>query len=310
MTHWPVIDGIAVFGNIKTKNELVTDEMKRLLNLTESSGWDVASFEYAKSRIAKGSMPVEDQRMADWKYLLSLNNKSSALVLGCGWGTVPIALSEICANVYAIDTVWEKIVYLNILVGQHRINNLYPIYVSDRYEIPFPKRYFNLITVREYQWSTGQPVSFRGIVRRVYNLLSEEGVVSFSIGNRLAFQYLLRRTEKNDRSHFHNIFGYKHILQEEGFSDIQFYAPLPDYDGIPLFYVPVENNRAMAYFFHNIFPLFEMVSPEVKRLYAFDYKIAKIAVRLALSSRLTSLAKFFVPGFIIIAKKQERINAT
>jgi len=310
MTHWPVIDGIAVFGNIKTKNELVTDEMKRLLNLTESSGWDVASFEYAKSRIAKGSMPVEDQRMADWKYLLSLNNKSSALVLGCGWGTVPIALSEICENVYAIDTVWEKIVYLNILVGQHRINNLYPIYVSDRYEIPFPKRYFNLITVREYQWSTGQPVSFRGIVRRVYNLLSEEGVVSFSIGNRLAFQYLLRRTEKNDRSHFHNIFGYKHILQEEGFSDIQFYAPLPDYDGIPLFYVPVENNKAMAYFFHNIFPLFEMVSPEVKRLYAFDYKIAKIAVRLALSSRLTSLAKFFVPGFIIIAKKQERINAT
>jgi hypothetical protein len=46
-----------------------------------------------------------------------------------------------------------------------------------------------------------------------------------------------------------------------------------------------------------------MVSPEVKKHYSFQFSVAKIGVKIALIFQLTWLAKYFAPGFSIIAKK-------
>ena len=281
------------------------DEIRQLLYVAESDGWETALYDFTKAQVARDGTVPEDQRTADWKYLLPLNNDSVALVIGCGWSTVPFALSETCAKVYTIDSIWHKIAFLNIRKRQQGIDNLYPIYVSGSLDFPFPEKRFDFVAVRNFQWGATQSIQLRDVVRSVNGLLREGGVAYFSLGNRWGFQQLLRRN-KNTSSPtlpLHTIFGYRHILQVEGFSEIQFYAPLPHYDGVPLFYVPLEDTQAMSFFFRNIFPLFEAVSPEVKRAYAFEYVVAKMGVRLALLFRLTGLAKVFVPGFSIIAKK-------
>jgi len=163
-------------------------------------------------------------------------------------------------------------------------------------------------------------------LRRVYYHLKNDGYLYIGIENRFGFQYLLGGKDHNGlpfvsllprfmanllskrfagepyTTYQYSIYGYKKALQEVGFSEIKFYAPLPQYR-TPLFYIPLDNVNVLNYFFKNIFPLFNMVSPEVKRHYAFQYKVAKIGVKIALIFKLTWLAKFIAPGFSIIAKK-------
>ena len=290
---------------IRLMNE-TTMKSDSYLSIAESVGWDVALFEYTKSQVARGRSLLEDRRAADWIYFLPFKSNSIALSIGCGWGTVPIALSETCARVYAIDPEWERIKFLDIRKKQQRIDNLFPIYVSGCLDLPFSQGQFDFVSVsvKGFRWCATEPISFRKIVQRVYDLLKKDGIAYLSLGNRLAFQDLLWRNRKSSASlPLHTIFGYRRILKEEGFSDIHFYAPLPHHNGIPLFYLSLENTEALNYFFQNIFPLFEMASPEVKKQYGLQYKLVKIGVRLALIFRLTNLAKYFVPGFSIIATK-------
>ena len=284
-------------------NKRVDDQVGKLLSDTETHGWKKAFYEFSKAEIGSGGTVPEDQRIADWKYLLPLNRDTRALVFGCGWGTVAVALSEICGTVGVIDSDCEKLSFLNGRKKQQRIDNLYPIYVKDRSGFPFSESSFDLVSVGGHSWGVNQPVEVRDIVRDAHGLLKDGGTVYLSFRNRLAFQDLLKWGKSSAPFRLHTAYGYRRILQAEGFSEIQFYAPLPRYDGIPLFYLPLENSHALNFFLRNIFPLFEMVSPEVKRAYAMEYAVAKLGVRLTLLFRLATLAKIFVPGFNIVAKK-------
>jgi hypothetical protein len=64
----------------------------------------------------------------------------------------------------------------------------------------------------------------------------------------------------------------------------------------------MEHHNVLDYFFYNIFPLFEVVSQETKRVYGMQYTVAKIGVRLAKILRLTAMTKLFFPGFSVIAR--------
>lgn len=302
--RWPVKDGISVFCESDPIhiNKAQKEKIVYLLDSAESDGFDKALYDYNKARVLRDELISEDQRIADWKYLLPLNRDSVALSFGCRMGTIPAALAETCKRVYVIDAVWERITFLNIRRRQHGIDNLCPIYVNSISDIPFPAKYFDIVSVRECDWGATL-FRFRDLVQRVYGLLKEGGTAYLSVGNRLSYRHLFQRHKISASPPLHTIYGYRRMLRSEGFSDCHFYAPLPDHDGIPLFYLPLQNTEALNYFFENIFPLFEMVSPEVKKQYGFQYKLAKIGVRVALLFRLTTLAKFLVPGFGIIATK-------
>ena len=70
-----------------------------------------------------------------------------------------------------------------------------------------------------------------------------------------------------------------------------------------MFYVPVDEPQGMAFFLKDIFPLFEMVSPEIKHTYSREYALAKAAVYLTQVLHLESAVRLFVSGFGIVAKK-------
>ena len=95
------------------------------------------------------------------------------------------------------------------------------------------------------------------------------------------------------------------MLRAEGFGGVRFYTPLPQHEVVPLFYLPLDDSKSIAFFFRSIFPLLDTISSEAKKAYALEYALAKLVVQIALFCRLTWLARYFVPGFSIIAQKSE-----
>ena len=306
---WPIKGGIPFFYSSGDELDAASNDngIDRLASLAETTGWENALFEFTKLQLMRGETPKEDLRSTDWLYLLSLDSDSVVLVLGCGLGTVPIALSERCKLVYAVDSSWDQVKFLNIRKTQQGIDNLFPIYVSGELDLPINTEKFDFVAVTHFPWNTTAGKNFADFTNFINGLLIENGEVYLRLGNKLAFRTPFLYRPSNKAFPLHTVFTYKRILKAKGFNDIQIYAPLPRYDRIPLFYVPVENTSALKFFFRTIFPLFEMASPEVKRNYALEYTLAKIGVKLAILFRLTSLAKIFVPGFGIIAKKKNNV---
>lgn len=279
------------------------EETRQVLLIAESKGLEAAFYDICRDQVRRDGRISENQRSADWKYLLPLNQDSNALVFGSGMGTIPISLAESCSKVYAIDSGWHKIVFLNKRKNQQRVKNLYPIYVNGDLNLPFLDHQFDLITVGEFGWKGKKSFQFEDLIQTIDNLLNVDGMLFLSLENRLGFQKFLWRKEEGVFPSLHTIVGYKRILQAKGFINVQIYAPLPSPRGTPLFYLPLDDTQALKFFFQHIFPLFEAVSPEVKQSYDFEYFFAKLTVRVAQIFGLICLTKFFVPGFNIIAQK-------
>lgn len=284
------------------KNHIQLDhfELNDLLEIARSEGWSPASFTFFKELLGKKGAYLEDERQADWKYLLPLQKDRVSLVMGCGFGTLPVALTEISKEVYAVDGSAGKVDFLNIRKQQQVLETLHPIKIESWDSLPFMPESFDLISAAAYP----NELPFQTFARQVGTLLKPGGVVQFNLGNRLGFQNLLNLERKSFGVTLHTLKGYQKILEKNGFNQVTVYTPLPSYKGVPMFYVPLAGNQAMNFFLKNIFPLFERVSPEVKQHYALQYKIARLGVRIALQFKLTWLARYFVPGFCLFAWKK------
>jgi SAM-dependent methyltransferase len=282
--------------------------IEHIVQVAESTGWNIAMYRYARTEIGAGHVLAEDERAADWRFLLPTGGRTrTALVLGCGLGTIPVALCDMFAKVYAVDVIPARVRLLELRAAQHRIANLVPIHVAPGGPLPFEAERFDLIVARSSDWDFGSApprggVAVATVARDVRRLLEAGGIVYLSVPNRLSYQRLLRPGSAG-AGLARSLGGYRRDLAAAGFVDIRFYAPLPSHEGIPLFYVPLADPALLEYFFDSIFPLLEAVSPEVKGLYGREYRVAKSAVRLAGPLRLTGLARYFVPGFGIVARR-------
>lgn len=298
LATWYKINGIPYFGDEHDKYR--NQDISKFLCVAESDGWDKALYEfvYKKSKFSK--IPKEDQRISDWKYLLPAHRDRFTLVIGCGHSTVPIMLADISKKVFAVDSSWKNIMFLNIRKDQQKVKNIFPIYLQRGLSLPFARKSFDLISLNSNHWDKKRSASFYNYVLYLHSLLKPDGVLQLNLNNRLAASHILNPSDKYSS---YDIFTYQKIFRMVGFANIRYYAPLPYHNESPLFVVPLENTQSLIYFFRNLFPLFDMVSPEVKRSYALEYSIAKIGIRLMLFFRLAKLFKIFVPGFIIFARK-------
>jgi SAM-dependent methyltransferase len=279
------------------------NSITELLRTAETQGWRAALYYHYKSQIAQGGTTAEDERMADWRFLLPETHGGRTLVLGCGWGTVAVALAKDSEHLCAIDCSWETLAFLNILRKQEQLDNLSLMQANRWPMLPFSDNSFDLISINPAYWDPEDTTPLRMVVQHTHRLLERGGMVHLVVGNAWSPVHLLQRAKRQTGPALHAFPEYRQLLQAEGFTEIQMYAPLPHYKGVPLFYVPLDDAGALAFFFHDLFPLFERVSPEVKRVYARYYLLAKVGVWIALQLRLTWLAKFFVPGYHIFARK-------
>ena len=279
------------------------EELRRLVRAAKAQGWSQALFEHTKREAAEGWPSPEDERAADWRYLVRWAPDGVALVLGCGRGVVPVALSECFGTVYAVDGVWERAAFLSIRALQQGIKNLQPVMVERGKGLPFSGECFDFVAVGAAGAELTQELGAEELVWVVHRLLRAGGTAQFSLGNRWGFDHLLGRGGGGSGPRRESLASYLRILGRVGFSDVRVYAPLPRHRGVPMFYVPLDGSTPMRFFLRNLSVLFDAVSPEVKRRHAVEYGVAKLGVRLTLLARGERIAKLFLPGFCIFAEK-------
>ena len=278
-------------------------DLGTLLGDLREGCWQSDLYEMAREQLREGGALREDPRTADWLYFLALNGSEDALVLGIDWGTVPVLLARACRKVYAVDVDSRRLSFLSSRLKEQGIKNVELLCAQGFRELPFKAASFDLVAAGD-SVSGFDAEPFRTRLSEAHGLLRDGGLLCLHVGNRLGFQRVLKPETWEKKRPWHTAHGYRRMLRKAGFGDIQGYAPLPYYNKLPLFYVPLEKRAALSFFFRNVFPLFEAVSPEVKKAHALEYTVARAAVRLASICRSEALVRFFFSGFIFVSRKR------
>lgn len=243
----------------------------------------------------------EDHRMCDWQFYLSLQSHADVLILGGGHGVVPLTFAETCRSVTVVDWDPAKIDRIRQRQEKQGVQNLRTLHLPNGLDLPFPDHAFDMVSFRDLR-AVGVPVSFRDLVLLAKRLLKPGGVAHFQIGNRWSPLRFFEKRKKGGYGNLHALSGCQNVLRREKFRDLQAFAPLPYFDGVPLFFVPIQESRAFSYFLRNSFPLFEMVSPETKKAYSLEYMLARWGVSLGNFLGLGRMARFLVSGYMILAR--------
>jgi SAM-dependent methyltransferase len=245
--------------------------------------WDACLFENTKEIIRNNERLVEDERSADWLYLLPLTRMWRCLVVGSGWGSVPAALSQRSKHVHVVEENLEKSSLLKYRQRQKPITNLDCCTVSNLKSLPFENESFDLIVLSSSFSKT--TFSLKEVLDRFNPLLKKGGTLVFSLNNRFSFRRLFSKEPHDKTAVIDSLAGVHEILVKSRFSNIRPYAPLPHINEIPLFTIPLSEREPFDFFLRHTFSLFDAVSPEVKKQYSLEY---------------------FVPGYMIIAEKEDR----
>lgn len=246
--------------------------------------WSEEFYQRTKELMLAGGVPEEDQRTSDWVYLLPLENIRSVLILGGGWGALASRLNRFCDKITIIETDREKVNSLLKRKKEQILDNVSIEYANFAGALPDIKDEFDMVVLHEAKWK--HRISINKLLPWLKERLKENGYLCCFGGNKLYFNY-------------------RRLLNKYGFNSVSSFMPLPSHKGIPLFYLPLDNKKVMLYFFEKIFPLFEMASPETKKNYAFQYRLAKLAVKIGLFLKLEWLAKYFAPGYFFIARNKQ-----
>ena len=259
--------------------------------------WKITLFDEAKKRVLKGEPLPEDSRCTDWQYYLPLHQIETSLVLGAGKGTLPMALAETLQKVYVVDSDQEALHFLETRSKQQGKTNIHLVHLKDEQDFPFSANQFDLVVCQK----TDSP--FSKALEKIHPLLKKGGYLFVPFKNSLGFDQLFDGRNSSQKMDHGNPFRLKKLLKKLGFEIAEWFVPLPQASGIPLFTVPFSSTEAWNFFLKSLFPLFAAVSPEVKQMYGKKYLFAQKMAWLVSKTGLINLAKFFAPGFTLLAKK-------
>jgi SAM-dependent methyltransferase len=331
---FPLREGVPSFAEHDFYwNEIPRPDMQKVIEAAKAQGWQTAVYDVLNPRGSEVHATVGDERRADWKYLLPLSRESSVLDLGCGWGAAALALAENCGRVVAMDATWERVHFLDIRRRQQGIGNLYPIHGGDTLTFPFSDVYFDLVVLvgvlewfgESYPHLPPRAAQLKAL-RSLWALLKPGGYLYVGIENRFGYDYLMGRPDHNGipfvgllprrladrvsrwrtgetfRTYQYSMWGYRRLLREAGFDNIQFYGDLPQYRH-PHYYIPLQDSQTFDYFLSHLWESFKQGTPGRARDYRRAYWLADAGLRVARYLRLAGLARYVVPGFSMIAKR-------
>lgn len=324
LSQYLIKEGIPFFSKTKYYFDDVSKrDMEEYINIADKKGWRIVLYNHLRPRNFYIYRYASDESRADWRYFLPLSEKSVVLDWGCGWGIISVVLSRVCNKVISIDSTYEKIRFLEVKRKQERIDNIYPVYGGDQGEIPFPNSYFDTIILNGVlEWAgcvqeeKDSLVAQKKMLRSCFNYLKDNGCLYIGIENRFGYNYILGARDHNNlrftslmprkvanfysyllkeegyKTLTHSYAAYKRLIEEVGFSEIEFFLPIPSYQN-PLFIIPLDNNNVFGYFLRH---LFSMRSKKFKG--QIIYYVSQILLSL-------NLMKYLVPAYSIIARKKK-----
>lgn len=255
--------------------------------------WDESCFDYCRARVARDGLLPEDDRSADWRFYLPVDAVKAALVISPGLGTVVEGLASSCERVYVACADRATLRAVARRCAARGLTNVACVQAREE-QLPIHPGSLDLIAMGA---PGGEAPAIGALAAVAAGLLRAGGHACAIVPNSLSF--VRPRADARAAS----LGRCRRAFRAAGFAEAQVFAVLPSPDVPPHFWVPLDEPGPFEYFLRNLAPLFDTVSPEVRRRYAIRLLIARAGLRVALGGGLPGLASHFVPAFGIVARK-------
>lgn len=276
----------------------------RISALAEDQGWDVAAHDVMRATDHRAYRLAIDEYGSQLRFLLPLTNQSRILVLRCGWGPVAFNLATWTNSVIAMDSRIEYLRFVSARASQTACDNLAALQGGLTPGLPLADRVFDaviLVNALEHVEPDGNlpPIVVqKALLEDVRRVLTPEGWLLLAIANRLGFF----RPDTGDSSpHLGTFWGYRRLIHRAGFGHIQFHAPLPSHQE-PYVMLPLDRWQVLDHFVDGLLTSQDYRSKLQERGMGSAYSLARTMWRIGRQLRVTGIARFVVPSYLILAQ--------
>ena len=251
--------------------------ISELIKITELEGWKKATLDFLRKTDEGLYRQATDDSLIDWRYLLPIDKESLVLDFGCGLGMTSIVLSQLSKAVISLDNCYENIKFLKLKLKQENIRNVYPVLISDSFNLPLVENCFDIIIIGRIERNFQEEA-----IEIFSRLLGPKGVLFFRVENR-PFQ----KVSNNGlfRLSYRQVLA---TLRKIGFYDTNLFFPFPGDTNIQAI-VPLKNLQLLNYYFTNVRDI-RRLSQKVK------YRFLQLFIK-------SKTLRYFLPYFYVITAK-------
>jgi SAM-dependent methyltransferase len=274
---WPVVDGVPHFvSDFAYWGEIPEQQMRQVNIHAAACSWRSALLDSSEPVVQRASGMILNLERANWQWLVDLPPESRVLDLGAGMGTTTHALAARFHEVVAVEPVMERVAFMSERFRQEGLTNA-RVVRSSLWVLPFRSESFDLVAMNGVlEWvPEGRNENPRKLqlkaLEKACGLLRPGGYLYLGIENRmtpgyfvgypdphcsvpfvtvlprpLAHWYARRRGLPGYRNYLYSSRGYRKLLEESGFTDVQIYLAVPSYNH-PRYLIPLEQ-RVFDYF--------------------------------------------------------------
>ena len=285
-------------------HEFTDAEAHHIAEIAEKQGWDVAVHDCMRSLNHRAYRLAIDEYRSQIRFLLPLSCESRVLNLRSDWGSVAFNLATHSAFVVAMDDRATRARFVAARQRQSGVQKLHPARGRLATHLPFVNEAFDAVIlldaledIKAYDGSDWKPARQSALIE-VTRVLKKEGCALLGISNRFG----IARPPAAQYQHLSSYSGYRHALRKAGFSEIQFYAPLPSHYE-PFFILPVNRSQETTFFVNKMFTAQDYRSKLHARGLGPAYRLAFLLQHIGRYLGVMRFARYFFPSYLILARK-------